>query len=131
MKNGFVLSEDNMEFSSGPCSSTAATISRRQSAHRSDNGDEEVQHLCNTRLDNNSMISDCGARGFDGQKSISPKTSHGQLDGGGTKDSPSWSTYNSTWLWSRVRSFFQSLKHVNWKNGRAPPGKAYTPTEVC
>lgn len=38
------------------------------------------------------------------------------------------STYDV--LWCRTKSWIESMKHVPWKNGRAPPGRAYNPTEV-
>lgn len=44
----------------------------------------------------------------------------------GAKDA--FTTYDV--LWCRTKSWIESMKHVPWKNGRAPPGKAYNPTEV-
>lgn len=44
----------------------------------------------------------------------------------GTKDA--FSTYDV--LWCRTKNWIEAMKHVPWKNSRALPGRAYTPTEV-
>lgn len=44
----------------------------------------------------------------------------------GTKDA--FSTYDV--LWCRTKNWMEAMKHVPWKNSRALPGRAYTPTEV-
>lgn len=39
-----------------------------------------------------------------------------------------FSTYDV--LWCRTKNWIQAMRHVPWKNSRAKPGRAYTPTEV-
>lgn len=58
--------------------------------------------------------------------SLSAATATTGLKFVGAKDA--FSTYDV--LWCRTKNWIEAMKHVPWKNGKAPPGRAYTPTEV-
>lgn len=93
-----------------------STPSPAQSSREPDNRDEEVRQF-HTKPDKAAISEDA----FDGYAS--------QTIDDGAKE-PWWSTYKQEWLWCRIWSVSNSLKRVHWKNSRALPGRAYTPTEV-
>lgn len=128
MKNGFVVSQD-IEYNNQNNHHLPATN------HHS-NG-KVVQEEVNGRQSDQKLMNGHGfdSEGLHVRKSPSTAAMESPLSSTATTTTLKFigakdAFANYDVLWCRTKSWIESMKHVPWKNGRAPPGKAYNPTEV-
>lgn len=143
MKNGFAISQD-VDYNS-PANLTHNNH-HLNNFHQNDNRVDEEQVDGESRYSNKSaqiLINGSSTSAGDNTEGLfARKSSSAAMDNPLLFPPPSSSPSSAKFsrnkdaysayevLWCRTKSWIESLKHVPWKNNRALPGRAYTPTEV-